>query len=199
MQTDWRNEERNYNSDIKFLTRLIITLTSDHDYRSNLDNALKMIGTYCQNDRVHIIKIYPDMTFTLLHEWHKPSLPSIKNKIKKQKCFFEQELEDQLNTHNYIYIRHASDLNCKELKCFLEDCNIEESLLFPLFSGYLFSFLSFSHCTCQNSWNKDDIELFTAFSAIIAANLEKNFIFKKMNYKLKQANQLTAQLTANRL
>ena len=89
-----------------------------------------MIGTYCQNDRVHIIKIYPDMTFTLLHEWHKPSLPSIKNKIKKQKCFFEQELEDQLNTHNYIYIRHASDLNCKELKCFLEDCNIEESLLF---------------------------------------------------------------------
>ena len=30
MQTDWRNEERNYNSDIKFLTRLNITLTSDH-------------------------------------------------------------------------------------------------------------------------------------------------------------------------
>lgn len=90
MQTDWRNEERNYNSDIKFLTRLNITLTSDHDYRSNLDNALKMIGTYCQNDRVHIIKIYPDMTFTLLHEWHKPSLPSIKNKIKSKNVFLNR-------------------------------------------------------------------------------------------------------------
>lgn len=198
MQTDRRNEERNYNSDIKFLTRLNITLTSDHDYRSNLDNALKMIGTYCQNDRVHIINIHPNMTFTILHEWHTPSLPSLKNKIKGQKCFFEQELEDQLNKHNYIHIHQPSDLSCQELKCFLEDCHIEESLLFPLFSGYLFSFLSFSHCACKNIWGKDEIELFTAFSSIIAANVEKNFIIKRMNYKLKQAKQLTAQLSANR-
>lgn len=198
MQTERRNEERNYNSDMKFLTRLNITLTTDHDYRSNLDKALQMIGTYCQNDRIHIIKIYPDMTFTLLHEWHKPSLSPLKNKIKKQKCFFEQNLEDQLNTHNYIYIHHTQDLNCNELKCFLEECEIEDSLLFPLFSGYLFSFLSFSHCTCKNTWDRDEIELFTAFSAIIAANVEKNFILKKMNYKLKQARQLSTSLPTNR-
>lgn len=194
MYEERRIEEKDRQSDIEFLTRLNVTLTSDHDYRSNMIKALKMIGNYCQNDRIQIIKIYPDMTFSILYEWCNRSIPPVKDKIKKHKCFLEKELENQLNTHNFIRIENTSLLQCEELRGFLNACNTQSSLLFPLFTPHIFSFLAFSQCVCRDTRPEPDIDLLGLFSAIIAANMEKNSMISRLMQKL-STGCLTSPIT----
>lgn len=183
MQENRRPEERERKKDTEFLTRLNVALTSDHDYRSNMDKALKMIGDYCGNDRIQVIKIYPNMTFSILHEWCNRNVIPFRDKIKKHRCFYDKDLENQLNVHDYIRIEDPEKLGCQELSNFLHTCGIQTTLLFPLFTRHLFSFLTFSQCKAKKEWSEKEIHLFHLFSAIIAANLEKNVIIYRLLHK----------------
>lgn len=192
MYMNWNNDNKNHTSDIHFLTRLNIALTSDHNYRSNMDKALNMIGNYYGNDRIHILKIYPDRTFTILYEWCRKTVPPVKDKSQKHPCFYESLLEQQLNTQNYILIEKPENLNCPELKNYLKECNTEHSILLPLFSRYLFSFIAFSRCHCPADSSKEDIQLLSLLADIIAANMEKNLIIKKLLARLTESGKKSA-------
>lgn len=195
MEQGYKREDRNYFKDNEFLIRLNITLTSNHDYRTNIKEALKSIGKHCQSDRIHIFRIYPDRTFSILYEWCNHSIPPVKDLIKKQRCFYEKSLEEQLNTQDYIEINQPASLENEELKRFLGKCAIVHTLILPLFTRNFFSFITFSHCGNCPETEKAEIHYLSVIAAILAANIDKNMLVFNLMSRLKksQNEQYAAQ------
>ncbi len=159
-------------SDIDFLTRLNLTLASDHNSQKSMNSALKLIGTHIPYDRVYILEIHPDMTLTIPYEWCNLQTPSIKYCIKRFKYPFDEKMEQQLYTHNYIIINESDSQINPKVKNFLQT---KSAILLPLFesTGQL-SFIVFSDCYTGHTWNDEEIRRLTALASIIATLLDKN-------------------------
>lgn len=190
--------EKGYIADMEFLTRLSISLTSNHNYHTNITDALRMIGKHYGNDRIHILKIHPDMTFSIPYEWCHHTVSPICSNFKKQKCFYEQELIDQLNTHNYIKIGHPEQITNKELKTFFTTHSILCSLILPLLSRNFFAFIAFNQCQQTKEWQEYDIHILSLLAAIIAANLEKNTLVAHLMQQLSEREKKSKQPIPNK-
>lgn len=186
MYTQRRNEKQEIHSDILFFNRLNIALTTPHNYRQSIGNALAMTGNYYGNDRIHILKIHPDRTFTVPYEWHRKNIPSLLTPEKKQTCFYEKSLEKQLNAQNYIFIEDNQKLECQELKEHLRLCNTHHVVYFPLFSPYFFAFIAFSRCDCSIRPESEDLQWLCLLSDLFAAHLGKYMVLKKMARRLSE-------------
>lgn len=171
--------------DTEFLTHLNISLTSNHNYRSNIDEALSMIGKRFHYDRIHVIKIYPDSTFRILHEWCSRCISPMKQQIKKSPCFFDAVLQQQLNEKAYILIEDIDQLSNSGLKEFYSKYSTVNTLILPLLLRNFFAFLSFSQCQSKKNWDEGEIHYMTLISSIIAANLEKNLLIAHLLHKIK--------------
>lgn len=179
-----RNTGKNF-PDTDFLTHLNISLATNHNYHSNIEEALSMVGKRFQYDRIHIIKINPDRTFRILHEWCNKSIPAIKKRIKKGPCFFDPVLQQQLNDKAYILINDPDQLTNPELKKFYNRYTTVNTLFLPLLLRNFFAFLSFSQCQSKKDWEEEEIHFMTLVSSIIAANLEKNLLIAHLMQKMK--------------
>lgn len=186
MYNQKRNVEKDTRSDILFFSRLNIALASAHDYRNCIGNALEMIGNYYGNDRIHILKIHPDRTFSVPYEWHRKNIPPLPETEKRKTCFYEKSLEDQLNTQSYVFIEDNEKLECRELKAHFRLCGTHHAVYFPLFSPYFFAFVAFSRCDCSVHPEYEDLEWLRLSSDLLAAHLEKNLILKKMAHRISE-------------
>lgn len=185
MNTSNSWQERDHLADMEFLTRFNISLTSNHNYRTNITEALHMIGRQYHHDRIHVLKIYPDMTFTILYEWCDHCAPSIKNQVRKRHCFYDEALQQQLNEQAYIWIEDPEQLSNPDLRAFYKQYTAHHILLLPLLSRNFFAFLAFSQCKHDKAWSEGEIHLMSLLSAIIAANLEKNLLIAHLMQKIK--------------
>ncbi len=172
-------------SDTEFLSHLNIRLATNHNYRNNIEEALSMVGRRFQYDRIHIIKIFPDNHFIILHEWCANCIPAMKKQIKKTPCFIEPDLQRQLNEKAYILINNPEQLSNPRLKQFYKKYSTADALFLPLLLRNFFSFLSFSHCQSKKCWDEKEIHVMTLISSIIAANLEKNLLIARLMHKIK--------------
>ncbi len=170
---------------MEFLSHLNISLATNHNYHSNIEEALSLIGKRFQYDRIHIIKIFPDNNFIILHEWCANCIPAMKKQVKKTPCFFEPNLQQQLNDNAYILIDDPEQLSNPELKQFYKKYSTVKALFLPLLLRNFFAFLSFSHCRDTKCWNEKEIHFMTLLSSIIAANLEKNLLIARLMHKIK--------------
>lgn len=172
-------------SDSEFLYHLNIRLATNHNYHSNIEEALSLIGKRFQYDRIHILKIFPDNHFIILHEWCANCIPTMKKQIKKTPCFIEPALQQQLNEKAYILIDNPDQLSNPELKEFYKKYSTVNALFLPLLLRNFFSFLSFSHCQNKKCWSEEEIHFMTLISSIIAANPEKNLLITHLMHKIK--------------
>ncbi len=170
---------------MEFLSHLNIRLATNHNYRTNIEEALSMVGRRFQYDRIHIIKIFPDNNFIILHEWCASCIPGMKKQIKKTPCFIEPHLQQQLDEKAYILIDDPEQLSNPALKQFYKKHATVNALFLPLLLRNFFSFLSFSHCRNKKCWNEEEIHFMTLISSIIAANLEKNLLIAHLMHKIK--------------
>ncbi|WP_251624018.1 GAF domain-containing protein [Odoribacter lunatus] len=172
-------------SDVEFLSHLNIRLTSNHNYHNNIEEALGLVGKKFGYDRIHIIKIYPDRTFNILHEWCDCHVPTIKKQVKKIPCFFDPLLEQQLNEKAYILINNPEQLHNPELKQFYCKYSTINVLFLPLLLRNFFAFLSLSMCRHEKNWSEKEIHFMSLIASVIAANIEKNLLIAHLSHRLK--------------
>ncbi len=185
MNTISKKKTRISLSDMEFLSHLNISLSTNHNYQSNIEEALSMIGRRFQFDRIHIIKIFPDNSFIILHEWCAHCIPSMKKQVKKSPCFFDPTLQQQLNEKAYILIDNPDQLSNPKLRLFYKKYATINTLFLPLLLRNFFAFLSFSHCRTKKCWSEEEIHFMNLLSSIIAANLEKNLLIARLMHKIK--------------
>ena len=69
MYNFWNNEANNYDSNSRFLARLNITLASHNCSPDSMKKVLATIANHYGYDRIDIITIHPDRTFSVPYEW----------------------------------------------------------------------------------------------------------------------------------
>lgn len=173
--------------DLDFLTRLNIRLSTDYSYPQNILTALKIIGRHLNSDRIHIIEIHHNMSFSVLYEWCNHYIDSCKEKIKHQKLIVDKNLEEQLYEYNYITIHKTNQQLNARMKVLCQEHSIESAILFPLFeSGSQFAFINFTQCHDHREWNPTEIKLMMSLSSLIAANIDRNKKICRLIRKLEE-------------
>ena len=59
----------NHYSFSQLLVHLNTLLSSYQDFPRNITKALKKLGEFSKHDRIHIVEIHQDMTFSINYEW----------------------------------------------------------------------------------------------------------------------------------
>lgn len=181
-KTKQTKTQRDEMSPTDFITRINAMLTCDHRYHHNITPTLKLVGNYCQCERVQIIEIHPNRTFSISHEWHTPNVELVKNNFQYKKAFFDKGLEDQLSRDNYILVRHPDEItDDEELRNLFIETGTRSAIMLPLFiSSNLFSFLLFSQCSSYRIWDEEEIRLMTNIASVVSGALESDLLIKKL-------------------
>ena len=64
------------------LMRLSIAFTSGSKFSQSLEKALELIGKISNHDRIYIIEVHHNMTYTITYNWHEKSLKAIPEEFR---------------------------------------------------------------------------------------------------------------------
>ncbi|MEG0795990.1 MAG: GAF domain-containing protein [Odoribacter sp.] len=188
----------NNNSDFTFAAKLIsdvlihlnISLTSGQDFAKSITTSLQCIGEFTRHDRMNVIEINHNMTYTILYEWYDPLLSPVPDQWKHQHLFYDSPLEEQLCNQNYIIIRQTDQTIHPNIKISLEEQCCQQMLLLPLFESNLqFAFLVFMQCQQIHDWDTEEIKLLKNISSIIATQLNNYRLVKRLVLHLKRCRE----------
>jgi hypothetical protein len=87
------------------LMRLSIAFTSGSKFSQSLEKALELIGKISNHDRIYIIEVHHNMTYTITYNWHEKSLKAIPEEFRHNSLIYDRELVQQLCTQNQVIIQ----------------------------------------------------------------------------------------------
>ncbi|WP_294141987.1 PAS domain-containing protein [uncultured Sanguibacteroides sp.] len=170
-----------HSSDSDFLSALNVLLAANLESEKNIQLALKKLGEHEKADRIHIIDIKHDMSFSISHEWSREGASSIQNNISQNIFLLDKKLEKQLDEHNYIYIKNIEDITDSSIKNIMKATQVRCALFLPLFiSSHLLSFLSLSRVDCSDEWQEEEIRFLIKVASVFSGALEKELILSKL-------------------
>lgn len=173
----------------RLLLNLNVSLSAPEHFHEHLKRALQIIGEYSCHDRIHIITIHHNMTFTVEHEWCDKQVSPVPEKWKHANLIYHSIWEEQLNTQNYIVIRDEQDAD-SEIHTLLEEQNCRQMLLLPLFeSGSQFAFIAFMQCKQQHDWQPDEIRTLADLSSVIATQLNNHQLLNRLLQHIRKYRQ----------
>ena len=85
------------------LMRLSIAFTSGSKFSQSLEKALELIGKISNHDRIYIIEVHHNMTYTITYNWHEKSLKAIPEEFRHNSLIYDRELVQQLYTSSGNY------------------------------------------------------------------------------------------------
>lgn len=190
MQTDINKMTMANDSISGLLLQLNISLSSYNDFPQNLNRALKTIGEFSHHDRIHIVEIHSNMTFTVEHAWSDKQIEPIAEKWKQAKIVHDSPLEEQLCSQNYVAI-YDNQLNPdSDLHAFLKAQDCHQMLALPLFeSGSQFAFIVFMKCKDTQEWQPEEIRILTDLASIIATHLNNYHLISHLLQQVKKYRQ----------
>lgn len=172
------------------LLRLNMSLLSARDFPQNLTKALRIIGENSRHDRVQIIEINGNMTYTISSEWHHPSLDAVPEKLKHDTIVYHQLWEQQLNEQNHIAIYESAPDNHPAIQEMLKTESCRQMLLLPLFgSDSQFAFLAFMQCQETHEWDPGEIRLLSNLASLIALQIDNHRLINRMQHHLKKVRK----------
>lgn len=185
-------------TNMEFITRLNIMLSTNCNHQENINAALGLIGKFICHDRIHIIEIQNNMHISILYEWHIKELTATGHEIKLRQMLTDKALEAQLYSQDFIVIDESDETINPEIKALLSSQHAKKIILFPLYeSGAQFAFIAFIQCNQKHDWDKSEIHLMATIASIIATNLNKKFLVEKLKRQLtiqKEYKQQVASL-----
>lgn len=189
MQPDINNIIQTQDRISELLLNLNISVTSHSNFPKHMSRALQTIGEFSHHDRIHIIEIHHNMTFTVQHEWCAEEIQPIPEKWRHAAIIYSSPWEQQLNTQNYIIVRDNPE-TIPEIHTLLEEQNCQQMLLLPLFeSGSQFAFMVFMQCKQTHDWQPEEIGLLSNFASVIAAQLNNHLLTSRLLKHLKKHEQ----------
>lgn len=157
------------------------------EFPAQLEKTLQTIGELSRHDRIHVVDIHPDMTYSIGYEWCTPKLAKTEDKLKHAKMFYDPGLERQLCEQNYIIIKdNTSSLN-PDLHHFLVGVNCCQMLLLPLFEvGANLTFIAFMQCQDEHLWDSEEIKVLEGLAATIAIHLNNYRLLGRLLDRLRK-------------
>lgn len=187
MQNNTNNQIDRLVNDIEFLTRVNVALTSDHDFKANIGRVLKLVGNHLGTERIHIIEVQPNQSFSALHEWCSDSVAPIKQHLQNKAYTFSRSLEKELYENGYAILDGKDENLHSGLRDAMKQYATKKVIIFPLYvHGDLFSFMAFSQCNYKDDWTQESIRLMMRIADIFAANLGKNMVISKLFYHVSE-------------
>lgn len=172
------------------LLRLNMSLLSIRNFPENLREALRIIGENSHHDRIQIVEINSNMTYTICSEWHSPVLEAVPEKLKHNTIVYHQLWEQQLNEQNYIAIYDTAPDNHPAIQEMMEAESCRQMLLLPLFgSGSQFAFLSFMQCQETHTWEEEEIRLLSDLASLIALQIDNYRLITRMQRHLRKVRK----------
>lgn len=164
------------------LVRLTLSLSSGKDFNKNIGKALQLIGEYSQHDRIHIIEIHENMTYTIRYEWYAKSLQPLPEDFRHRPVMYAEPLEEQLCRDNHIRIEETDNGLPEEFHAFLNGQSCHRMLLLPLFeSGSQFAFIAFMQCgERHHPWETEEIRVLADFASLIACQMHHHLLTKRL-------------------
>ena len=83
-------EMKNITPDV--LMRLSIAFTSGSKFSQSLEKALELIGKISNHDRIYIIEVHHNMTYTITYNWHEKSLKAIPEEFRHNSLIYDLSL-----------------------------------------------------------------------------------------------------------
>lgn len=171
----------------KVVLHLNISMTALGDFHKNMESALKTIGEFSHHDRIHILAVNNNMTYTIQHEWCSPHLTPLEDRHKHNMLFYDPALEQQLCDRNYIKVRLKDDHSNPALQALLKTENCKQMLVLPLFeSGFQFAFIVFMQCQDTHDWSMDELRMLQDISSVIATQLNNYYLIKHLVHRIKK-------------
>lgn len=175
------------------LMRLSIAFTSGSKFSQSLEKALELIGQISNHDRIYIIEVHHNMTYTITYNWHEKSLKAIPEEFRHNSLIYDRELVQQLCIQNQVIIQESDVSGNPELAELLKATDCRQMLLLPLFeSGSQFAFIAFTQCSTTHPWTPEEIKCLQDLSSVIALQLDNYQLIKRLTVHLKQ--ERTARL-----
>lgn len=180
----------------ELLSGLNIPLLPFRHFPKNLNRVLQTIGKFSRHDRIEIIEVHHNMTFTILHEWCDTEIPAIPEKWKHAAIIYDIPLEEQLCTRNYIILRKAPEHPNPRLTEMLQEQHCHQMLILPLFeSGSQFAFIGFGQCKQAHNWSEEEIRLLSSLSSIIASQLNNYYLIDRLLRRVQKKRQVHEETT----
>lgn len=190
MQTDISNIPMAHDFISGLLLQLNISLSSYDDFPRNLNRALKTIGEFSHHDRIHIVEVHGNMTFTVEHAWNDKQLEPVTERWKHSKVVYDSPLEEQLCSQNYVAIYDSQLKPDSDLLTMLKEQQCHQMLALPLFeSGAQFAFIIFMKCKETQEWQPEEIRILTDLASIIATHLNNYHLIKRLLHRVKEYQQ----------
>lgn len=186
-----RTEHKESFSIPDFLSHLIlqlnIPLSAHEDFNKNMQRTLKTVGEFSGHERIHILEINHNMTYTVLYEWCDRSLPPLAEKLKHNVLFYDPRLQKQLCSQSYILVHVQDTAQHPLFQAWLQAENCQQMLVLPLFeSGTHFAFITFMQCNKTHEWSKPELQFLQDVSSIIATQLNNYQQIKQLLQQIKQ-------------
>lgn len=177
------------------LMRLSIAFTSDSKFSQNLEKALELIGKISHHDRIYIVEIHRNLTYTITYNWHEKPLKAIPEEFRHNGLIYDKELEQQLCSQNQVIIQETDGTDKPELAAVLKATDCRQMLLLPLFeSGSQFAFIAFTQCSATHPWTPEEIKCLQDLSSVIALQLDNHQLIKRLTLHLRQERAARLEL-----
>ena len=164
-----------------------IAFTSGSKFSQSLEKALELIGKISNHDRIYIIEVHHNMTYTITYNWHEKSLKAIPEEFRHNSLIYDRELVQQLCTQNQVIIQESDVSGNPELAELLKATDCRQMLLLPFFeSGSQFAFIAFTQCSTTHTWTPEEIKCLQDLSSVIALQLDNYQLIKRLTVHLKQ-------------
>ncbi len=172
------------------LLHLNIPLSAYDDFSKNMLRTLKTVGEFSGHERIHILEINHNMTYTILYEWCDKSQSPLAEKLKHDILFYDPQLQEQLCRQAYILVHVEDTAQHPLFQALLQAENCKQMLVLPLFeSGTHFAFITFMQCNKTHEWSKPELQFLQDVSSIIATQLNNYHLIKKLLQQLKKYQQ----------
>lgn len=159
------------------------------EFPGYIEKTLRIIGKLSRHNRIHIVDIHPDMTYSIAYEWCDDSGVK-KRKGRREKVLYDPGLEKQLCEQNYMIIQENASSQNPDLHHFLQEQHCRQMLLLPLFEvGTNLTFIAFMQCDDIHTWNIEEIKLLENLSAVIGIQLDNYRLLVRLLKQLQQTKK----------
>lgn len=173
----------------ELLLHLDTALSSYRAFPHNIVQALRTIGKFSHHDRIHIVEIHNNLTYTITYEWGTQEVERTPEKRKHARIFYNLPLVTQLTTQNYMIIRDENPENTA-IHTLLQEQNCQQMLLLPLYeSGSQFAFIAFLQCRNSHEWTSGEIKMLSHISSFIGSRLSNYTLTQRLLSHLQKYHQ----------
>ena len=160
------------------------------DIDAMINNTLKMIGEFDNNDRSYVFLLSEDgSTITNTHEWCRQGIQAASTEIQNIPVSLYPWGMEKLHTIKHIYIPRANDLppEAHREKEIMKAHSVQSVFIVPMIlENQLIGFLGFDSVRSEKIWSKESIMILESVAHIFANAIQR----KKYNLYLNQAIQV---------